>query len=117
MRQVVLVTVKYPLGYLPYQHFSHALFQFALLSHVLQQVPALEVLHDDDHLHVLHGEALAHPHYVFVLQGFQDLGLDEDRVYIPHATDVLRLYYLYGEVPVGLLVPRQVHLAVSPLSQ
>ena len=61
------MTVEHPPDHLSEEHFRLALLQSFLLFDVGQQLPALQVFHDDRHLHILEREAVVNLDYVFVI--------------------------------------------------
>lgn len=80
MDQIILMAVLHPFHDLPEEYLSSLLVQFPFLLHILQQLSALQKLHDDGHLHVLKREAVVHLYDVLMVEGLQDFCLDEDIV-------------------------------------
>ena len=70
MRQVIFMTVKYTLHYLPDKSTSRRLVQIFQTRHVLQQITSLKVFHDDDNLHIFHSQTFVNFNNILMLQRF-----------------------------------------------
>lgn len=69
MDQIILMAILHPFYDLPEKYLSSLLAQFPLLLHILQQLSALQKLHDDSHLHVLKCEAVVHLDDILMVEG------------------------------------------------
>ncbi len=84
MYQVVLVAVFHSSHNLPKKHLCGLLAQTPLFLDVLEQLSALQELHDYGNLHIFECEAVVNLDYVLMVEGLQYFGFNKDAVNITH---------------------------------
>jgi hypothetical protein len=80
VNKINLMAVQHAFNNLLEESVAGIFVKPAPLNNIVEQFTTLEEFHNDGDLHVFEGEAVVDFDDVFVAQGFEDLGLDEDGV-------------------------------------
>lgn len=110
MDQIVLVTVEHSPNHLTKEGFGLLLRELPLVLHISQELPSLQILHDDGHLHVLQGEAIVHLHNIFMVETFQNFSFDKNVINICCRSNHLGFDCLDGHFLLGYFVLPQQYL-------
>lgn len=111
------MTISHGFDYLFEEYFGRLFIQFLLFLHVLQQLPALQVLHYYGDLHVLEGQAVVDSYDVVVFEGFQSFRLHENAIDFSCSAYLISFNNFDGKLLSSLFVLGQKDLSEPTFSQ